>query len=30
VTDEGGQLLAVFQGLAYLKQDTHKAPGRES
>ena len=24
VTDEGGRLLAVFQGLAYLKQETHR------
>ena len=27
VTDEGGQLLAVFQGLAYLKKETHRPVG---
>lgn len=27
VTDEGGQLLAVFQGLAYLKKETHRPAG---
>lgn len=27
VTDEDGQLLAVFQGLAYLKKETHRPAG---
>ena len=27
VTDEGGPLLAVFQGLAYLKKETHRPAG---